>query len=68
MGRLEADHGAAEMLKFAALKRFGTVEEIAEVLVFCASEKARYLTGTDVLCDGGVVAGVRLRDLIRIQR
>lgn len=67
MGRLEADHGAAEMLKFAAIKRFGSVEEIAEVLAFCASDKARYLTGTDVLCDGGVVAGVRRRDLLRVQ-
>jgi NAD(P)-dependent dehydrogenase (short-subunit alcohol dehydrogenase family) len=67
MGRLEADHGAAEMLKFAAIKRFGTVEEIADVLAFCASENARYLTGTDVLCDGGVVAGVRRRDLLTIK-
>ena len=45
-----------EMLKMAALKRPGNPEEIAEVLAFCASEKASYLTGTDVLCDGGVVA------------
>jgi NAD(P)-dependent dehydrogenase (short-subunit alcohol dehydrogenase family) len=67
MGRLEADHGAAEMLKFAALKRFGTVEEIAAVLAFCAGEQARYLTGTDVLCDGGVVAGVRRRDLLKVK-
>jgi NAD(P)-dependent dehydrogenase (short-subunit alcohol dehydrogenase family) len=57
MGRLEEKSGSAEMLKTAALKRFGKPEEIAEVLVFCASEKAGYLTGTDILCDGGVVAG-----------
>jgi NAD(P)-dependent dehydrogenase (short-subunit alcohol dehydrogenase family) len=67
MGRLEADHGAAEMLKFAAIKRFGTVEEIAEVLAFCAGDRARYLTGTDILCDGGVVAGVRRRDLLKVK-
>ncbi len=59
MGRLEEKSGSAEMLKDAALKRFGRPQEIAEVLAFCASDRASYLTGTDVLCDGGVVAGRR---------
>lgn len=57
MGRLEEKSGSAEMLKTAALKRFGRPEEIAEVLAFCASDKASYLTGVDILCDGGTVAG-----------
>jgi len=57
MGRLEEKSGSAEMLKKAALKRFGRPEEIAELLAFCASEKASYITGVDILCDGGVVAG-----------
>lgn len=57
MGRLEEKSGSAEILKMAALKRFGNPAEIAEVLAFCASSKASYLTGTDILCDGGVVAG-----------
>lgn len=61
MGRLEEKSGSAEMLKTAALKRFGKPDEIAEVLAFCASEKAGYLTGTDVLCDGGVCAGRQAR-------
>jgi len=56
MGRLEEKSGSAEMLKNAALKRFGNPNEIAEILAFCASEKASYLTGVDILCDGGVVA------------
>jgi NAD(P)-dependent dehydrogenase (short-subunit alcohol dehydrogenase family) len=56
MGRLEEKSGSAEMLKKAALKRFGRPEEIAELLAFCASDKASYLTGVDILCDGGVVA------------
>jgi NAD(P)-dependent dehydrogenase (short-subunit alcohol dehydrogenase family) len=59
MGRLEEKSGSADMLKTAALKRFGKPHEIAAVLAFCASEKAGYLTGTDVLCDGGVIAGQR---------
>lgn len=56
MGRLEEKSGSAELLKTAALKRFGKPEEMAELPAFCASEKASYLTGTDILCDGGVVA------------
>jgi NAD(P)-dependent dehydrogenase (short-subunit alcohol dehydrogenase family) len=61
MGRLEEKSGSAAMLETAALKRFGTPEEIAELLAFVASDKASYLTGTDILCDGGVIAG-RQRD------
>jgi len=57
MGRLEEKSGSAEMLKTAALKRFGRPEEIAEVMAFCISNKASYLTGVDILVDGGVVAG-----------
>lgn len=57
MGRLEEKSGAMKMLDDAALKRPGCPDEIAQVLVFCASEKASYLTGVDVLCDGGVIAG-----------
>lgn len=57
MGKLEVKSGALDTLKTAAIARFGRPEEIAEVLAFCASDKASYLTGTDVLCDGGVVAG-----------
>lgn len=56
MGRLEEKSGSAEMLKKAALKRFGRPEEIAELLAFCASNKASYMTGIDILCDGGVIA------------
>lgn len=56
MGRLEEKSGSVGMLKKAALKRFGKPEEIAELLAFCASDKASYLTGVDILCDGGVVA------------
>jgi NAD(P)-dependent dehydrogenase (short-subunit alcohol dehydrogenase family) len=61
MGKLEADHGASELLKVAALKRFGKPEEIAAVLAFCASEAPGYLTGTDILVDGGTRAGQELK-------
>jgi NAD(P)-dependent dehydrogenase (short-subunit alcohol dehydrogenase family) len=57
MGQLEKDHGASEFLKVSAIKRFGQPEEIAAVLAFCASEEPGYLTGTDILVDGGTRAG-----------
>ena len=59
MGKLEEKSGAMKMLDHAALKRPGRPEEMAELLAFCASEKASYLTGVDILCDGGVIASMR---------
>jgi NAD(P)-dependent dehydrogenase (short-subunit alcohol dehydrogenase family) len=55
MGELEKDLSAG-YTQFCALKRTGQVEEIANLLAFCASDKAGYLTGVDILCDGGCVA------------
>lgn len=68
MGRLEEEAGSGAMLKLAALKRFGRPEEVAEVLAFCASTKAGYLTGVDIPCDGGVLAAFTLKDLITTAR
>jgi NAD(P)-dependent dehydrogenase (short-subunit alcohol dehydrogenase family) len=68
MGRLEEQSGSGAMLRYAALKRFGTPEEVAELLAFCASEKAGYLTGVDILCDGGVTASMTLRDKLAVGR
>lgn len=61
MGALEADHGASEFLKVSAIKRFGEPAEIAAVLAFCASEAPGYLTGVDILVDGGTRAGQEFR-------
>lgn len=55
MGKLEA--GEAETyMKFNAIKRPGKVEEIAQLFVACMDEKMGYLTGTDIICDGGCIA------------
>jgi NAD(P)-dependent dehydrogenase (short-subunit alcohol dehydrogenase family) len=39
-----------------ALGRIGTVDEVADVLVFLVSDAARYVTGTTVVADGGFLA------------
>jgi NAD(P)-dependent dehydrogenase (short-subunit alcohol dehydrogenase family) len=56
------------MIESAALKRFGRAEEIAELLAFCASDKASYLTGVDIACDGGVLAQMTLTRMITTAR
>jgi NAD(P)-dependent dehydrogenase (short-subunit alcohol dehydrogenase family) len=61
MGRLEEQAGAGAMVANAAVPRWGKPEEMAELLAFCASDKAGYLTGTDILNDGGVIASMRER-------
>ena len=61
MGRLEEQAGAGAMVTNAAVPRWGKPEEMAELLAFCASDKAGYLTGTDILNDGGVIASMTER-------
>ena len=39
------------------LARLEAAEEIADVVLFFASEAARYVTGTTLLVDGGVTLG-----------
>jgi NAD(P)-dependent dehydrogenase (short-subunit alcohol dehydrogenase family) len=61
MGRLEEQAGAGAMVANAAVPRWGKPEEMGELLAFCASDKAGYLTGTDILNDGGVIASMNER-------
>jgi NAD(P)-dependent dehydrogenase (short-subunit alcohol dehydrogenase family) len=46
----------AHMLGFQALPFFGTAEDVAELVCFVCSERARYITGTELVIDGGVLA------------
>lgn len=39
------------------LRRFGTVEEVAALCVFLASDEAPYITGSEFDIDGGLLAG-----------
>jgi NAD(P)-dependent dehydrogenase (short-subunit alcohol dehydrogenase family) len=61
MGRLEESAGAGAMVADAAVPRWGKAEEMADLLAFCVSDKAGYLTGTDILNDGGVIASIHER-------
>jgi NAD(P)-dependent dehydrogenase (short-subunit alcohol dehydrogenase family) len=68
MGRLEESSGAGELASRSALGRYGRVEEIAEVLAFLARGRAGYVTGTDILVDGGASATITLKDTIAMAR
>jgi 3-oxoacyl-[acyl-carrier protein] reductase len=49
-----------EYLKRIPLGRWGSPDDIAKVVVFLASDDAGYITGEDVIIDGGVTLGVSL--------
>lgn len=59
MGALEDERQPAMegMVERSALGRRGTADEVAAVVSFLVSDEASFLTGTDVLVDGGAVAG-----------
>ena len=61
MGRLESANqpAMAGMVTDSALAREGTADEVAAVVAFLVSGEASFLTGTDVLVDGGAVSGFR---------
>jgi NAD(P)-dependent dehydrogenase (short-subunit alcohol dehydrogenase family) len=61
MGRQEFDSQPVMkfMLDVTPLGRFGRPEEIADVVTWLVSEEASFVTGTDVLADGGCLQGLR---------
>ena len=59
MGKMElppdAAQGVAESLKaMVPLKRFGSAEEVATAMLFLASDDGSFVTGVDLLVDGGI--------------
>ncbi|KUL24228.1 SDR family oxidoreductase [Streptomyces regalis] len=60
-GRQEAVKHASmqELIDRTPLGRTGRSEDVASVAAFMVSEEAAFLTGTDILVDGGVCAAVR---------
>jgi NAD(P)-dependent dehydrogenase (short-subunit alcohol dehydrogenase family) len=59
-GRQEkaAQPAMAVLLEHTPLRREGESHELAAVVAFLCGPEASFLTGTDVLVDGGCVAGI----------
>lgn len=57
MGRYEVEHGeaASAVLQQTPLNRWGTPMDISLAAAFLASDKASFITGTDLRVDGGMV-------------
>lgn len=54
-----AGEGYQQMVDASAAERCGTSDEIAEAAAFLLGEHAGFITGTDLLIDGGVIAAIR---------
>jgi NAD(P)-dependent dehydrogenase (short-subunit alcohol dehydrogenase family) len=54
-----AGEGYQKMIDASAAMRTGTAEEIAEAGAFLLGEHAGFITGTDLLIDGGTIAAIR---------
>ena len=52
-----AGEGIDGMVKMTPMGRAGEAEEVAGVVAFLAGADASFVTGADVLVDGGFVAG-----------
>ena len=54
-----AGEGYQKMIDASAAERTGSSDEIAEAGTFLLGEHAGFITGTDLLIDGGVIASIR---------
>jgi len=58
MGKLESEE-ADKLTKLCAIKRFGYAQEVAYLINSCIDKRNGFLTGTDILCDGGLVSSIK---------
>ena len=49
----KTEAGRATALNLQALKRIGKPEDVADVVSFLASDRARWITGASIPVDGG---------------
>jgi NAD(P)-dependent dehydrogenase (short-subunit alcohol dehydrogenase family) len=60
-GEYKHSPSKSKLFETVPLSREGTLLEIAGVVDFLLSDKASYISGTDILVDGGLIAGLGCR-------
>lgn len=60
LGRGDLDRARARTLSHIPMRRYGTADEVAKMMLFLASEDSSYCTGGVYLLDGGSTAGISL--------
>jgi NAD(P)-dependent dehydrogenase (short-subunit alcohol dehydrogenase family) len=53
----EREQRIEALMKDTPLRRFGTSEEVAALAVLLASDEVTYMTGAEIMLDGGLLAG-----------
>jgi 3-oxoacyl-[acyl-carrier protein] reductase len=56
--KTSVDKAMADVIQEIPLERMGRPEELADLIVFLASERASYITGSIIQVDGGFVKGL----------
>ena len=54
-----AGEGYQKMIEASAMHRVGNPAEIANAAQFLLSDQASFITGTDLLVDGGTIAAIK---------
>jgi len=54
--RSDPAHARSDFLKFHPIGRFGTPRDVAEAVAFLGSSQAAFITGTELVVDGGMTA------------
>ncbi|WYZ35484.1 hypothetical protein EsH8_X_000131 [Colletotrichum jinshuiense] len=54
---LESENGARALVEMSATRRAGTPSDISGAVAFLAGPESAFITGTDILVDGGAVSG-----------
>ena len=68
LGKERADEFRRLQAAAHPLGRMGEPEEIANTVLFLASDEASFITGAEIVVDGGVTAHTGLPDMLRLQK
>lgn len=54
------------LIKNTPIPRFGKPEEVTDLVLYLCSDKAKFITGVDIVIDGGIVSHLKYNDIFGI--